>query len=94
MTAVKYLTDTYPATHFTLKRVPRFGPWGLIRGQSPTGYGKKIPTDYLAHVGDSPRRTRRVYCCRFSNAGSLYVLIRGERFYLHNCDIPPQGYLC
>ena len=35
-----------------------------------TGYGKRIPTEYVVRLD---RRWRRVYCCVFSNAGTLYV---------------------
>ena len=35
-----------------------------------TGYGKKIPTEYMVHYKN---RWRRVYCCVYSNSGSLYI---------------------
>lgn len=35
-----------------------------------TGYGKRIPTRYMVNFQG---RWRRVYCCIFSNAGTLYV---------------------
>lgn len=36
-----------------------------------TGYGRKIPTDYMVnYLG----RWRRVYCCVFSNSGTLYIV--------------------
>ena len=35
-----------------------------------TGYGKRIPTEHMIkHNG----RWRRVYCCIFSNSGTLYI---------------------
>ena len=38
-----------------------------------TGYGKRIPTRYkVRHDG----RLYRVYCCQFSNAGTLYIQTR------------------
>lgn len=37
---------------------------------SATGYGKRIPTRYMVrHNG----KLRRVYCCQFSNVGTLYI---------------------
>lgn len=48
------------------------------RGLSYTasGYGSKIPTRYKLKFEN---RWYRVYCRIFSNIGSLYVIIRGER---------------
>lgn len=35
-----------------------------------TGYGKRIPTEYMVrHNG----KWRRVYCCQYSNAGTCYI---------------------
>ena len=35
-----------------------------------SGYGKRIPTQYkVRHNG----RLHRVYCCQYSNAGTLYI---------------------
>jgi hypothetical protein len=36
-----------------------------------TGYGSKIPTEYMVQTIDN--KWRRVYCCIFSNNGTLYV---------------------
>ena len=47
--------------------------------QTASGYGKKLTTRYkIAHKG----RTYRVYACVFGNAGSLYILAKGQRIYL------------
>ena len=35
-----------------------------------TGYGRKIPTRYMVQYGG---KWRRVYCCIFSNVGTLYI---------------------
>lgn len=42
------------------------------RGLSYTrrGYGSKIPTEYMVKFQG---RWRRVYCCIFSNSGTLYI---------------------
>ena len=38
-----------------------------------SGYGKRIPTQYkVKHDG----RLYRVYCCQFSNTGTLYIQTR------------------
>ena len=46
-------------------------PWqerGLM--YTATGYGRKIPTRYMVQSGG---KWRRVYCCIFSNSGTLYI---------------------
>lgn len=35
-----------------------------------TGYGKRIPTEYMVRFNG---RWRRVYCCIYSNSGTLYI---------------------
>ena len=40
------------------------------------GYGDKRPTQYMVFIAN---KWRRVYCCQYSNIGTLYVLIKGER---------------
>lgn len=48
--------------------------------ETASGYGKKITTQYkIRHQN----KMRRVYCHIFSNCGSLYVLIKGQRFYIN-----------
>lgn len=46
--------------------------WWQERGLSytATGYGRKIPTRYMVQHGG---KWRRVYCCIFSNSGTLYI---------------------
>ena len=46
--------------------------WWHKQGLSYTasGYGKRIPTEYVIYLNG---RARRVYCCQYSNAGTLYV---------------------
>ena len=43
---------------------------------SRTGYGDKIPTQYMVYIAN---KWRRVYCCIYSNIGTCYVLINKER---------------
>ena len=52
--------------------------WWQRRGlmYTATGYGKKIPTEYMVQCGDL--RWRRVYCHIFSNSGTLYVIYNGK----------------
>lgn len=43
------------------------------RNRSRTGYGRKIPTRFMAIIPDLGKRYRRVYCCIYSNSGTCYV---------------------
>ena len=52
--------------------------WRHDRGlqKTATGYGGKIETRHkVNYLG----RDRRVYCDVFSNAGSCYIMIKGEK---------------
>ena len=46
--------------------------WWQERGLSytATGYGKRIPTQWLVKYNG---KMRRVYCCIFSNIGTCYI---------------------
>jgi hypothetical protein len=57
-------------------------------GRNASGYGRKIPTSWLLHVSG---RWRRVYVVCYSNAGSAYIVVRGERYFLGG--IEPRDYL-
>lgn len=53
-------------------------------GQGVDGYGRKIATPYRVRFnGRGP--WRRVYCCVYSNVGTLYVMIGGE-WTCFRCD--------
>jgi hypothetical protein len=59
-----FLTESVPVREKPL-------PWqerGLM--YTATGYGRKIPTRYMVQSGG---KWRRVYCCIFSNIGTLYI---------------------
>jgi len=50
--------------------------------ETASGYGKKLTTSYkIAHNG----RLYRVYSSCHGNAGSLYILAKGQRIYLREC---------
>ena len=46
--------------------------WWQDKGLSYTasGYGRRIPTRYMVRLNG---KWRRVYCCVFSNIGTLYI---------------------
>jgi hypothetical protein len=59
-----YLTERVPC-----KLVPmRHHILGL--SWTASGYGKRIPTLYMVQVDG---RWRRVYCCIYSNNGTMYI---------------------
>lgn len=48
-----------------------------------TGYGKRIPTTYMVqHFG----RWHRVFCCIFSNSGTLYIETKDGDIMVHNIE--------
>lgn len=48
------------------------------KGQTQTGYGKAIPTQYVIKTRDG--RTHRVKCSIFGNLGTLYISTQGQPF--------------
>jgi len=55
--------------------------WYHKRGlqQTATGYGSKLNTGKKLMVGN---RSYRIYCICYSNSGSNYIIVKGERIYL------------
>lgn len=76
------ITDANPFTRSLL-------PWqemGLM--ETATGYGNKLTTPYKVRYKG---HDRRVYCVCHSNIGSLYVMVKGVKEYLRDCDVPSSG---
>jgi hypothetical protein len=71
----KYAEWVWTGSSSTLK-VKRL--WWQERGLQKTasGYGDKIPTEYMAKPDGV---WRRVYCSIFSNIGTLYIMVKGQR---------------
>jgi len=77
------------AENFTtvIKEVKR-GMFGIAPGQGMNGYGSKISTDYMIRFKDDKyKRLYRVYCCVFSNNGSLYIIKKGEKLSIREQDL-------
>lgn len=74
---MRYLHEVYPTA--TYRRVPYTGRSGYTR----TGYGRRLPTDLMVRIG---KRLHRVRCICFSNAGTLWVRVRGERLIFSDCQ--------
>jgi hypothetical protein len=47
--------------------------------RTATGYGPKLPTPYMFRIAN---RWHRVYNANYGNSGSLYVVIKGQDYYL------------
>ena len=54
--------------------------------RSATGYGSKIPTQYKIQLAGC-KLWRRVYCICYSNSGTLYCLVKGQRLFLRDYQI-------
>jgi hypothetical protein len=54
-------------------------------GQGEDGYGNKISMPYLVRL-DGKGPWRRVYCVCFSNAGSLYIIVKGEKYFFRQTE--------
>lgn len=72
---LRYLRDVAPDAKIYRSPVRPDGWGSSYPGQRADGYGRKISTDYVARYGG---RTRRVYVCQFSNAGTAYVIDGGR----------------
>ena len=50
--------------------------------QTASGYGKKLTTSTCVKLADG--KLRRVYVTCYSNAGSAWINLKGERVFLHD----------
>jgi hypothetical protein len=53
-------------------------PMAPTYGQTVSGYGSKIPTRYKVQVFNN--RWHRVYMVQHANAGTAFIIHKGERF--------------
>lgn len=84
------LFKTYPSGEFVrldATRLECVQVWPAPRNPYATGYGLKIPTSWRVKYNGA---WRRVYCACFSNIGSCYVLVKGERFLIDNIGVAAQ----
>lgn len=58
------------------------------RNRSRSGYGSKIPSSWLLQLDG--KRWHRVYVVIWSNAGSPYVIVGGERLFLGSYEPYPD----
>lgn len=79
-----YNTQPICSSYTTSVEVKVSRLWWQDKGLSFTssGYGKRIPTEYMVKFNG---KWRRVYCCIYSNSGTLYIGKLpevGERLYI------------
>ena len=55
---------------FTTARINRASHNVLGLSYTASGYGSRIPTNYMVRIG---ARWHRVYCAQYANVGSLYI---------------------
>lgn len=77
-----------PELPFTvvLNHVYRAGILQLAPGQSATGYGSRIATDYMIRI-DNGKILRRVYAFCYSNSASHYVFIKGVKHWFKDHEL-------
>jgi hypothetical protein len=75
---VMYLEDSHKVTAAKTKRPSE-------RSHTASGYGSKLQTSYMVQL-DSRPVWRRVYCICYSNSGSVYVRVNGERLFVRDGD--------
>ena len=68
----------------SLKEYGRVKETECPKSNSKMGYGDKIPTQYMVFIDN---KWRRVYCRIYSNIGTLYVLIKGERVIIDQLSL-------
>ena len=74
---MKYLHEHYPqATYYP-------SPYRGRSGFTRSGYGKRLPMDYMVRIGS---RSHRMYCMCWSNIGTCWVRVKGEQFIFSDCN--------
>ncbi len=75
---VEYIED---AGKYEISRRPveRRGYLQLAPGQSPSGYGSKISTDFIVRFAG---RVYRVYAVCHSNAASYYIIVKRKKLFV------------
>lgn len=55
----------------------------FLPARSMTGYGSKLPSQWLLKLkGPKGTRWHRVYVIQYSNAGSAYIISKGQMLFL------------
>jgi hypothetical protein len=78
MVTIKYISELTSTIDVKVVSAPK-------SGRSVTGYGSKIPTNFMVRgrVGD---QWRRVYNTCYSNCQSTWIKVCGETYHFHDTD--------
>lgn len=77
---IEYLGDAFQG--YRVEQEPiKLRSNGFRPGQGQDGYGQKITTDMVVILDDGKKY--RVYLTICSNIGSIWVKIKGKKYYLH-----------
>ena len=74
MSKIKYLDPSLVQDRKCTGATPMYG-------RNKDGYGVEIPSSHMLKVGN---RWRRIYITQFSNAGSAWIILNKEKYYLEN----------
>jgi hypothetical protein len=77
---LRYVEDYFDTIESKQQEPPSVLAGCMPYGQQADGYGRKIATRYLVRL-NKKGPWRRVYCVCFSNAGSVYIIVKGESYY-------------
>src|ERR1035438_6527241 len=73
---VDYLEDSHEVTAAKQTAMPMYQ-------QTASGYGSKLRTSYMIQLDARPR-WYRIYCICYSNAGSIYAVVKGARLFIRD----------
>lgn len=78
MHEINYLNEPFTVT---IRRL-----WWQKQGlqQTATGYGNKLTTEYMLHIG---KRSYRVYAVCFSNVASYHIVRNHQRVWIRDSDL-------
>lgn len=74
-----------PITYLDVKQVINKRKTLAPHNRSRTGYGSKIPTQWLLQL--SNKRWHRVYVICYSNSGSAYIATKAGKLFLGSYDL-------
>jgi hypothetical protein len=79
------MTTQYLETPIVSARLTEPPRWGM----AADGYTRRsgAPTGLMVRL-EGEKRERRLMCWQFSNAGTLFLRVRGEAFVVREHDIP------
>lgn len=83
-----HFTDEIPGKLLVVEKPLEWQVAGLQ--YTASGLGAKIPTWYMLKIG---KRMHRVYVRQYGNAGSAFIVYKGEKYFLTTDVLIPGEYL-